>query len=218
MPLNQTILVMPASLAGGALGLLAYWNRRTVRHGQNRVRQLTVLLVGTAAGATALFLFGRVFGASSAAFAVTATVLVSAWVAVVHTAWQLPLLESLAQVGPREFALLRSLWAGVTLFGAVLRNTSLRHLGGAVYLRDCGRDPVAISRGIRDATAVHVWAFVFGLPWLAYWAWQQWWLSVALSLAIQALFNVYPVLHLRLTNERLNRCAAKLQRSATNTR
>ena len=205
---------MPASMAGGTLGLLTFWNRRTARDDQNCLRQLSVLVVGTAACITALVLFDRMFGSDSVIFAVTVTVLVSAWVAVVHTAWRLPLPEFLAKMAPNEFALLRSRWTGVTLFGTILRNTLLRHLGGAVYLRDYGRDPAIISRGIRDATTVHVWAFVFGLPWLWYWAWQPWWPSVGLSLAIQALFNVYPVLHLRLTNERLNRCAAKLQRSA----
>ncbi len=53
-----------ASMAGGFAGVLVMWNRkRSETAGENKLRRLAVLTIGTAASACALFAFTKAFGA-----------------------------------------------------------------------------------------------------------------------------------------------------------
>ena len=83
----------------------------------------------------ALLAFRRVFGSHSPPHAVMVMVLVTAWAAVLQSVVPLPVPAPLLRVSAREFALLRFPGTGVRGFGALLRHTPLRHLGGEVFLR-----------------------------------------------------------------------------------
>ena len=210
MHFDSSFLVIPASVAGGAVGMLAFWNRRPRKDGENNLLQIAVLLMGSVAFGVSLLLFAKAFGASSAVFAVTVTMLVAAWTGMFHTVVPLRLRASSLKVGRREFALLRWRWTGVPLFGLTLRSTPLRHLGGAVYLNQCAKDSARVLRGIQEAEEIHVWSMLFCSPWLVFWCLRGWWFSVASSLTVHALLNAYPILHLRLTRGRMERYAARL--------
>jgi hypothetical protein len=206
--------VLVASVAGGFTGALLMWSRkRSEVAGKSLVRGVSVLALGTVACACALFAFGRVFGNGSVIFAGTVTVVVTEWVAVWQSAMRLPVPGPLLQVGLWETAILRARWTGVRLFGRMLRNTPLRHLGGRVFLSEVGWEPQTVLRGIEAAEAVHLWALALSCPWLLFWGLQGWWTSVACGLAIHLPLNVFPVLHLRYVTSRMERYIAKSRRA-----
>jgi hypothetical protein len=205
--------VLAASLAGGVSGALVMWHRRcSPRTGGSTVRRGLVLTAGTVAFGGALFAFTRAFGHDSPVHAVMVVVLVTAWVAVLQSVVPLPVPATLLRVNAREFAILRFRWTGVRAFGALLRRTPLRHLGGAVYLADAGRSPDTVLRGVYRAEAVHLWAAMSCVPWLMGWAAHGHWSLVAWGIASQLPLNVYPVLHLRHVTWRLQRHAARWRR------
>jgi hypothetical protein len=172
---DSIILVVPASVAGGAVGLLGFWNRQPRKEGANYLRQIAVLLTGSLASGVSLVFFAKALGARSVEFAVTATVLVAAWTGMVRTVVPLALPAWMLKLGRREFALLRWRRIGVRLFGVVLRRTPLRHLGGPVYLTGCANDAARVLRGIQHAEEVHFWSLLFGFPWLVFWGLQGLW-------------------------------------------
>lgn len=189
--------------------MLAFCNRRPRKDGEGNLLQIAVLLTGSLAFVASLLLFAKAFGASSAIFAVTVTVLVAAWTGMFHTVVPLGLPASIRKVGRREFAGLRRRWTGVRLFGVALRSTSLRRLGGSVYLTQCANASACVLRGIQQAEEIHVWSVLFCAPWLVFWCLQGLWFSLGSSLAVHALLNVYPVLHLRLARGRMEKHAAR---------
>lgn len=92
---------------------------------------------------------------------------------------------------------------GVRGFGDLLRNTPLRYLNGSVY-RSGGRQSLAkLKRQAESAEATHFWAAVLFTPYIAY-VWSRGLVveSVVLTI-VQILFNVYPILHLRIVRARL---------------
>ncbi|HEU5072099.1 MAG TPA: hypothetical protein VFV96_16975 [Verrucomicrobiae bacterium] len=205
--------VLGASLAGGVSGALVMWHRRcSQRTGESTVRRLIVLTAGTVAFGGALFAFTRAFGQHSPVHAVLVMVLVTAWVAVLQSAMPLPVPATLLRVNASEFAVLRFRWMGVRGFGGLLRRTPLRHLGGTVYLVDAGRQLDTVLRGIYRAEAVHLWAAMSCVPWLAWWAAHGQWSLIVWGVAVQLPLNVYPVLHLRYVTWRLQRHAARWRR------
>jgi hypothetical protein len=198
--------ILLAALAGGFGGVLVMWDRRRLEAvGASKLRRAVVISFGTAASACALFGFTRAFGAGSRVHAAVVMVLMTGWVALL----QLPAPRVLLKVRVGEFRLLQSPWTGVRLFGALLKRTPLRHLGGKVFLSGAGQDLGAVLRGIQQAEAVHLWALCVCCPWLMFWAWQGWWTSVVWSLAIHVPINLYPVLHLRLATGRIERHLAR---------
>jgi hypothetical protein len=133
-------------------------------------------------------------------------------VAVLQSVVQLPVPGVDFAVRPGEFKVLRSVWTGVRAFGALLRHTPLRHLGGRVYLSTAGRDPGAILRGLHTAEGVHLWALLCCCPWLMYWGLRGSWMPLLLGLCVHVPLNIYPILHLRYVNWRIDACLAKRQR------
>jgi hypothetical protein len=108
----------------------------------------------------------------------------------------------LRAVGPGEVGLYRRL--GVRGFGAVLRHTPLRRLNTSVYLAG-GCSLAELSLHAEAAEATHFWAALLFTPWIAY-VWSRGLVAVAVFfLLVQAFFNVYPILHLRLVRARLCR-------------
>ncbi len=99
--------------------------------------------------------------------------------------------------------------AGVPAFGRLLRQTPLRLFNVDVYLRNGLADTARVGAELEAAEASHLLAAVLVLPYMIYASLLGWWTALfGVSLA-QALINVYPIMHLRLTRHRLDRLAAK---------
>lgn len=197
-------------MAGGLVGVLVMWGRKCSQTGRlSKLRQLAVLTLGTAASACALIAFTKALGSRSHLYAATAMILVTGWTALLNSVVPLSVPTFVRRVRAREFAVLRAPWTGVRLFGAVLRTTPLRHLGGRVYLSQVGRNPLAVLGGIRDAQAVHIWALLLSCPLLLFWIMQRRWTSLACGLAVHLMLNIYPILHLRYVTWRLERFAGR---------
>jgi hypothetical protein len=206
--------VLLASIAGGFTGALVMWNRkRSQVAGENSLRRFLVLALGTAASACALFAFTRAFAEHSRIYAVTIMILISGWAAVVNSVVQVRFPRFVLRVGTTEFSVLRSPWTGVRAFGALLRSTPLRHLGGRVYLSVAGRDPGAVLRGVHDAEAVHILALLFSCPWLVFWGMHGQWKPLFWALVVHLPLNVYPILQLRLVTWRIEGHLARMRRS-----
>lgn len=196
--------ILLASLAGGFTGVLVMWNRkRSQKTGANQWRQWTVLILGTAATACSWNAFTKAFAGHSSAYAVVVMILITSWAAVLQSTVPLPFPPFVLRVQAGEFAILRSPWTGVRLFGALLRNTPLRSLGGPVYLTTPGQDLRTALRGIHDAEKVHLAALLFCCPWLVFWAAQGRWMSVICAFAVHVPLNLYPILHLRYATGRI---------------
>ena len=204
--------VLLASIAGGFAGALVMWNRkRSQVAGENTLRRFTVLTIGTAASACALFAFSKAFGDHSNVYAAMVMILITGWAALLHSVVHLRVPKFVLRVGTGEFAVLRSPWTGVTAFGKFLRSTLLRHLGGRVYLSVAGRDPLAVLRGLHGAETVHIWALLLCFPWLLVWVMQERWMSIVWGLAVHIPLNFYPILHLRYVTRRIEGYRARMQ-------
>jgi hypothetical protein len=205
--------ILVASIAGGLGGALVMWNRRRSQTaGENKLRRLAVLTLGTAALACALIAFTKAFGAQSHIYAAMVMILITGWAAVLNSVAPLPVPRFILRVRAGEFAILRAPWTGVRLFGAFLQSTPLRHLGGRVYLSEVGQNPQAVLGGIHDAQRVHIWALLFCCPWVVFWGMEGRWMSIGWGLAVHVPLNIYPVLHLRYVTWRLEGYLAKMRR------
>ena len=100
---------------------------------------------------------------------------------------------------------------GVLRFGQWLREPPLRYLNASVYLAGKQWDLQSLYRQAASAEATHFWAALLFTPYIAF-VWAQGHRGVAtLFLLVQVLFNVYPILHLRLLRGRLDgMCARRL--------
>lgn len=107
----------------------------------------------------------------------------------------------------REGGIYRML--GVPAYGRLLRRTALRLFNRDVYLHDGLRDTRRVGAELEAAEASHFWAAALVMPYLAHAALAERWIALlGVSLA-QALINLYPVMHLRLSRHRLDRLASK---------
>lgn len=98
---------------------------------------------------------------------------------------------------------------GVLRFGQWLREPPLRFLNASVYLASGHRDLRSLYRQAASAEATHFWAALLFTPYIAF-VWAQGHRGVAtLFLLVQVLFNVYPILHLRLLRGRLDGMRAR---------
>ena len=94
---------------------------------------------------------------------------------------------------------------GISIFGGLLRRTPLRHLNSAVYLAKQRSDLVTVYRLTESAEAAHFWAAVLFTPYIGF-VWLSGHVKEAvILLLVQLLFNVYPILHLRVVRLRLDR-------------
>jgi hypothetical protein len=91
---------------------------------------------------------------------------------------------------------------GVQRFGRMLRETPLRFLNASVYRRD--RDLQSLYRQAASAEATHFWAAVLFTPYIAFVCVRGHLGAGAFFLLVQVLFNIYPILHLRLLRGRLD--------------
>jgi hypothetical protein len=100
---------------------------------------------------------------------------------------------------------------GVPAFGRLLRRTPLRLFNRDVYLRDGLRDTRTVGAELEAAEASHFWAALLVAPYMVHFTLMGMWSALlGISLA-QALINVYPVMHLRLSRYRLDRLASRME-------
>jgi hypothetical protein len=93
---------------------------------------------------------------------------------------------------------------GVRLFGTVLRNSPLRFLNTGVYLSSDVKDLDSLYRRVASAEATHFWAALLFMAYIGY-LYLSGRPQIATGfLAVQVLFNIYPILHLRLMRGRLD--------------
>ena len=93
---------------------------------------------------------------------------------------------------------------GVRSFGTMLRKTPLRFLNSGVYLSPEARDLDRLYRRVASSEATHFWAALFFMAYIGH-LYLTGRPQVATGfLAVQVLFNVYPILHLRLMRGRLD--------------
>lgn len=98
---------------------------------------------------------------------------------------------------------------GVQRFGQLLRASPFRLLNTEVYLASGQRDLRSLYRYAAASEASQLWAALLFTPYIVY-VWAQGYRGIAtLFLLIQVLFNVYPILHLRLLRGRLDAMFAK---------
>ena len=94
-------------------------------------------------------------------------------------------------------------------FGRLLRRTPLRLFNMDVYLRNGVADTARVGAELEAAEASHLLAAVLVLPYMIYASLLGWWTALFWVTLAQALINVYPIMHLRLTRHRLDRLVAK---------
>jgi hypothetical protein len=93
---------------------------------------------------------------------------------------------------------------GVQRFGQLLRNSPFRFFNASLYLASRRRDLRSLYRQAATAEATHFWAALLFSPYIAF-VWMQGHGRIAaFFLLVQMLFNVYPILHLRLLRGRLD--------------
>jgi hypothetical protein len=98
---------------------------------------------------------------------------------------------------------------GVPAFGRLLRRTPLRMFNRDVYFTNGPRDAARVTAELEAAEASHFWAAMLVVPYMAWLGLQAAWLPLAWIALAQALINLYPMMHLRLSRYRLDRIAAR---------
>ncbi|HEV7671503.1 MAG TPA: hypothetical protein VGS22_23540 [Thermoanaerobaculia bacterium] len=108
----------------------------------------------------------------------------------------------------REGGLYRKLL--VPQFGQMLRDSPLRYLNLAVYVKKGGPDLRTLARYVEAAEASHFWAAVLFAPYIVYVLLKGRPWVAGFFLLVQVFFNVYPILHLRIVRDRLGRHLDKI--------
>jgi hypothetical protein len=162
-------------------------------------------VVGTAIGfTTCLVLLGRVIGFSSPWFVLQAMFCFLGLAKVAEPVFAFSIPPALYAVRPFEGRDGPYRGLGVFGFGELLRRSPFRHLNATVYLRAGRGDLRALYRHASASEATHFWAAVLFAPYIGYLAWSGRWALALLFLAVELLFNVYPILHLRALRGRLD--------------
>lgn len=119
--------------------------------------------------------------------------------------FMLRLPQSLRAVDSRLIKQRAYRWLGVRGFGALLRKTPLRYLNHSVYLAGGKLSLAELDRKAESTEAIHFWAAVLFTPYIVY-IWSRGLIAeTVLFLFVQVVFNVYPILHLRIVRARLSR-------------
>ncbi|RNF84471.1 hypothetical protein [Montanilutibacter psychrotolerans] len=100
---------------------------------------------------------------------------------------------------------------GVHRFGRFLRDSPFRRLNASVYTSQAPEagDLARLSAQAESAEATHFWAAVLFTPYIAYLFVAGNAGTASVFLLVQALFNVYPILHLRVVRARLESIRAR---------
>lgn len=165
-----------------------------------------VVLAGTAAGfAASLVLLQSVLGTSTPWLGLLGMFYLLGLSKVAEPLFLLRMPKALRAIRPFETdgAIYRRVL--VPRYGKLLRDTPLRYLNLAVHLTRKQPNLTRLYRLAEAAEAAHFWAALLFTPYIGYVWWAGNRREAALFLLIQVLFNVYPILHLRVVRGRLNR-------------
>lgn len=168
-------------------------------------RDLTKLIVVAIFFAACLYMLADVIGFSSPWLGLLMMFNFMGLAKVAEPLFVLPLPDALRIVGPSTLNGWSYRWLGVRGFGDLLRNTPLRYLNNSVYRLGGKQSLAKLKRQAQSAEATHFWAAVLFTPYIVY-VWSRGLVveSVVLT-AVQIVFNVYPILHLRTVRARLGR-------------
>lgn len=198
---------MLGAVAGGLAGALVMWSRRPPPPGSRPLRRRgLILLSGSGSVGVALLAYGKAFGPDTVIQGALVSILVTAWLAILGAVVRLPIPARLLRALPGEPALLMNPWSGVPAFGALLKRTPLRRLGGPVFLAAASGDPRKVREAMVAAQGIHLWALVGSVPWIVRWAILGRWAPVGAALLVHGVLNLAPVLHLRLAIWRTEGC------------
>jgi hypothetical protein len=179
-----------------------------------KLRDIILLLAIAAAFAISLVLFQRAVGLSSPWFGLMVMLDFLGIVAFARPLFALKL-PDFART-EREWEMQGRLYKAlrVPAFGALLRQTPLRHLNPLVYLKQYP-DPLIVQAQIESAEAAHFLAAALLLPYIVYACAQGWWTAAAWLMVVQIGGNLYPILHLRWVRVRIKRLHHRASSSRT---
>lgn len=168
-------------------------------------RDLTKLIVVAIFFATCLYLLADVIGFSSPWLGLLMMFNFMGLAKVAEPLVVLRMPRALQAVGPGTLNGRAYRWLGVRGFGDLLRNTPLRYLNNSVYRLGDRQSLARLKRQAESAEATHFWAAVLFTPYIAY-VWSRGFVMESFVLiAVQIVFNVYPILHLRVVRARVDR-------------
>ncbi len=170
-----------------------------------RLRDVVILLAMVVAFGLSLPLFGRFVGFNSPWFALCVMFCFLGLVGMARPWFVLRLPRGLRQLHGWEArgGIYRTM--GVPAFGELLRRTPLRQLQPLVYLSRYPDDPAQVQYQIEGAEAAHFWAAALLVPGMVFVCLQHSWGVLGWLMLMQAVGNVYPILHLRWVRGRLSR-------------
>ena len=131
-----------------------------------RWRTLAALIATASAFAISFVLLARVIGRASPWLGLLLMFYFLGLAKVAQPIFVFRMPRSLRAIRPDEERLDRRL--GVAAFGAMLRDTPLRHLNAAVYLPNVRADLAALRRRLESAEAAHFWAAVLFMPYIGF--------------------------------------------------
>jgi hypothetical protein len=99
----------------------------------------------------------------------------------------------------------------VPQFGRLLRDTPLRYFNPAVYLAPRAADLGSLDRLAEAAEAAHFWAALLFTPCIVFVVLTGQWPAAVVFMLVQVVFNIYPILNLRMVRARLDRLAQRRQ-------
>ena len=107
---------------------------------------------------------------------------------------------------------------GVHRFGEFLRNSPHRYLNAGTYLSPGAPDLRGLHRRAASAEATHFYAAVLFTPYIGYLGLSGQSSMGAFFLVVQVLFNVYPILNLRVLRSRLEEVLRRRDRGVRGSR
>ena len=198
-------LVVCAFVVALTIGAFVTWvsRRASVPPRSSNGRSIVALVIATMVFGTSMTMLGDFLGASSPVFAGTITFVILGWTAFANDVVPMRLPVNLRPVRSWERRHFPYRTLGVAGFGKFLRNTPLRHLNPAVYLRIPGSSAEDVRHHLESAEIVHFWGTAFTLPYLVFCCVQGWWTAAGAIVAVHVPANLYPICHLRVARARL---------------
>jgi len=167
-------------------------------------KHLTFLLATLLAFAASVVMLSGVVGVASPWMALVIMFCFLGLARVAEPLYRVKLPRSLRSIRGWELegVIYRSL--AVPAFGRFLANTPLRFLNSSLYLSSTRRAALALRLQVESAEAIHFWAAILLLPYMAFCLMKGQRAAFAWLALLQLLINVYPVMHLRFVRARLD--------------
>jgi hypothetical protein len=175
--------------------------------------RVVIAVIGTAlAFAVSFVMLAEVIGIASPWLALLLMFYFTGLAKIAEPLFVLRMPTSLGKVRRWEHAGVFYRKLGVFMFGRLLRNTPLRFLNTSVYLSSEAKDLRNLYRQGASAEAIHFWAALLFMPYIGYLLVSGRAYLATCFMAVQVIFNLYPILHLRMLRGRLD---SILQRQLT---